>query len=160
MVPVDGSGQPEPLLVNDRVMEGKLGATVSPDGRWLAYHSTITETNEVWVKAFPDGAPVRVSEGGKFPVWSRDGTELYYRNEDKMMVVRGIGSGAEFTFERRDELFTGDYWAEDQSPSYDVAEDGRFVMIRVETAQQNSRSVNVIVNWFEELKQRVPTGGG
>ena len=98
MAPIDGEREPQ-VLVQTEYDDGRRGATVSPNGRWLAYHSNIAGTDEVWAKEYPDGAPVRVSpNGGRYPVWSRDGKELYYHNGDKMMAV-AVGAGPQLSFE-------------------------------------------------------------
>ena len=76
-----------------------MGAAISPDGRWLAYQSTTAGADEVWLKEYPDGAPKRVStNGGRFPVWSRDGRELYYLNADKMMAVAISAAPGQLSF--------------------------------------------------------------
>ena len=64
--------------------EGIWGATLSPDGRWIAYTSNQTGQVEIWVRPYPGpGAPVRVSpSGGTEPVWARNGRELYYLEGD------------------------------------------------------------------------------
>ena len=74
------------------------------------------------------------------------------------MMAVAVGPGPdELTFEAPMELFAGDYTYGYlfQGPSYDVHPDGRFLMIERDVA---SSSIRVILNWFEELKERVPTG--
>jgi Tol biopolymer transport system component len=57
----------------------EFDAALSPNGRWLAYTSTRTGRNEIWVQGYPEGVPVRVSPGGGYePHWSADGTELFF----------------------------------------------------------------------------------
>lgn len=64
-------------------------ATISPDGRWLAYASNDTNRFEVYVQAVPNpGAKIQIStDGGTEPIWAKSGLELFYRNGDKMMSV-------------------------------------------------------------------------
>ena len=139
----------------------ELHATISPDGRWFAYTSDESGRPEVYVRSFPDlGGKWQVSaEGGGEPVWSRDGKELFYRSGDKMMAAR-IATEPELAAERPVVLFEGAYELSGGgvTSNYDVAPDGRFVMIR---SDQDSRSteqqINVVLNWFEELTARVPT---
>jgi len=56
-------------------------ATVSPDGKWLAYFSDATGGNEVFVRAFPDnGGRWQISNNGMFPKWSANGRDLLYQS--------------------------------------------------------------------------------
>ena len=124
----------------------------------MAFVSDINGTDEVWVTPYPSGTPERVSFGsGRFPVWAHDGSELYYLSDDAMMRVAFNAEGF-----AEDVLFTlsGRFSVGGQAPPYDVASDGRFVMIEVDpTVVHPAPHVNVVLNWFEELKQRVPAGG-
>ena len=88
-------------------------------------------------------------------MWASDGRELFYRNGERMMAV-DIAMEPEFTPMKPKALFVGAYKkGQVYFRGYDVAPDGRFVMIkRAEATTQ----VNVIFNWVEELKRRVPTG--
>jgi serine/threonine-protein kinase len=129
-------------------------AALSPNGRWLAYVSVVTGAPEIWVQAFPDsGAPIRVSPNGGFdPVWGPEGRELFYLEDDKMMAVR-VETDPEFRFQPPEVLFEGGYFV-DRGPNYDVGPDGRFLMIKDES---EATPINVVLNWFEELKRLVPT---
>ena len=102
---------------------------VSPDGAWIAYRSDESGRNEVYVDRFPDlGDRVQVSTGGTSPLWSPDGTELYYRAGPAMIAVP-VETGASFTAGRPETLFEGPY-LDDLARNYDLAPDGRFLMIR------------------------------
>ena len=99
------------------------------------------------------------AEGGGEPVWSRDGKELFYRSGDKMMAAR-IATEPELAADRPVVLFEGAYEASlgGVATNYDVAPDGRFVMIRREQdSRPTEQQINVVLNWFEELTARVPT---
>jgi hypothetical protein len=138
--------------------DGFGGATVSPDGRWLAYVSQQSGQAEVWVRPYPgSGTPVRVSSsGGIEPVWSRRGYELYYFEGRRLMAVPVV-KGSTFTFKRPTFLFESHYVVFGQPPSYDVAEDGRFLMIKAAASQsRTSPQVVVVLNWADELRRRVP----
>ena len=138
--PTDG---PQPLdvrmmtLDDDRTVWPLLGSAfnesnpaVSPDGAWIAYRSDESGRNEVYVERFPDlGDRVRIStDGGTAPLWSHDGTELYYRAGRAMMTVP-VETGASFTAGRPELLFEGPY-LDDLARNYDLAPDGRFLMIK------------------------------
>jgi eukaryotic-like serine/threonine-protein kinase len=147
-------------LVVTRAAE--FDASLSPNRRWLAYTSDRTARREIWVKRYPDGVPVRISpDGGYEPVWSRDGQELFYLQGQAMMAV-AVETEAEFSFDAAVELFSGAYFgAEDRlTRSYDVAPDGRFLMIQEpgsSSGEAGSASIVVVENWLEELKRLVPT---
>jgi len=134
----------------------------SPDGRWLAYISDESGRVEVYVQPYPGpGGKWQIStEGGTEPVWNPNGRELFYRNGDKMMAV-DILTQPGFTASTPRMLFEGRY---EQPPvplhNFDVSPDGqRFLMLKpVEQAQAAPTQINVVLNWFEELKRRVPVG--
>jgi Tol biopolymer transport system component/predicted Ser/Thr protein kinase len=134
----------------------------SPDGRWLAYVSDESGHYEIYVKPFPGPGGTRQisTEGGTEPVWNRNGRELFYRNGDKMMAV-DISSESGFSAGTPRMLFEGAYLPTPlTTPNYDVSADGqRFLMLKpVEESQAAPTQINVVLNWTEELKQKVPTG--
>jgi eukaryotic-like serine/threonine-protein kinase len=134
----------------------------SPDGRWLTYVSDESGRFEIYVQPYPGpGGKWQIStEGGTEPVWNHNGRELFYRSGDKMMAVDittqpGFGAG------KPRMLFEGRYVRTAATiPTYDVSPDGqRFLMLKpTEQAQAATTQINVVLNWFQELKQKVPTG--
>jgi len=139
----------------------------SPDGRWLAYVSNESGRFEIYVQPYPGpGGKSQIStEGGTEPVWNRNGRELFYRNGDKMMAV-DIATHASLVAGKPRMLFEGPYLPRTNlpalatMPNYDVSPDGqRFLMVKPsESAETAPTQINVVLNWFEELKQKVPTG--
>ena len=129
-------------------------ARFSPDGRWLAYVSDETGRPEVYVEPFPArGARWQISnEGGTLPVWERHGRELYYRNGGKLMAV-SLQTQAIFVAATPRLLFAGSYL----EGSVDIAPDGRFIMIEPGPSEAAATHIDLVQNWSEELKQRVPT---
>jgi Tol biopolymer transport system component len=135
---------------------------LSPDGRWLAYVSNRTGQNEVWVQRYPEGVPVRVSSAGGYePLWSLDGRELFFRDGAAMMAV-AVETGDEFSFAAPRVLFSGPYVqrAVPTSRGYDVAPDGRFLMIlpSEENRAAAPASIVVVQNFGEEIRQRAGSG--
>jgi len=133
----------------------------SPDGKWLAYVSNELGRNQVYVRPYP-GPDIKFlvseeTEGGGEPVWSPDGRELFYRTGDKMMVV-SIETEPTFRAGRPDVLFEGSYRSTPIPAGqqyYDITPDGqKFLMIK---RDQAPAQINVVLNWFEELKRLVPT---
>jgi eukaryotic-like serine/threonine-protein kinase len=134
----------------------------SPDGRWLAYISDESGRYEIYVQSYPGpGGKWQIStEGGTEPAWNGNGRELFYRNGDKMMAV-DIATQPGFAAGTPRMLFEGRYErAPFPSTNYDVSPDGqRFLMLKPsESAEAAPTQINVVLNWFEELKQKVPTG--
>jgi serine/threonine protein kinase len=152
-IPLHDKENVQPILRTVSV-EGITGAALSPDGRWLAYTSNVTGRLEVWVQPYLGrGDPVRVSpNGGADPVWANSGRELFYLEGRTMMAVVPVGAGPTFDFKGPTPLFTSMYLHPQGSPlSYDVAADGRFLMLkRVDTAT-GPAPINVVLNWATGL---------
>ncbi len=152
---LDQSGEPIPL---DDTSFQQGSPKFSPNGRWLAYCTNESGRPEVYVKEFPNGAKIQISnDGGNDPVWRRDGRELFYRNGDRMIAVP-VSAGDRFDAGRPRELWRGPYshgmssscGAPGLSSSnYDVSPDGqRFLMIQDEDVDKTSSSSLVVVLGF------------
>jgi eukaryotic-like serine/threonine-protein kinase len=132
----------------------------SPDGRWLAYASDESGRYEIYVQPYPGpGGKWQISsEGGAEPRWVRNG-EIFYRNGDKMMAVE-TALKPSFSAGKPKILFEGRYVPTLATmPNYDVTPDGkRFLMVKPSEQDASVTQINVVLNWFEELKQKVPTG--
>ena len=155
---IDTETEAEALL--DRpYTDGEAGVALSPDGTRLAFVSNINGPDDVWVMSYPSGTPERVSAGGGiYPVWSRDGSELFFVTEAEMKSVAFDATG--FEPERTVFQLGARFTRGRQAPNYDVAADGRFLMIERDPGEiMVEQHVNIVHNWFEELKRRVPTGG-
>jgi eukaryotic-like serine/threonine-protein kinase len=149
----------QPLL---RTPFNESAPRFSPDGRWLAYVSDESGRYEIYVQPYPGpGGKWQIStESGTEPVWNPNGRELFYRSGDKMMAVE-IATQPSFAAGKPRMLFEGQYVPTPVTyPNYDVSPDGqRFLMLKTaEQAQAAPTQINVVLNWFEELKQKVPTG--
>ena len=151
---LDGSMQPQPL---DDTRFAQGSPKFSPDGRWLAYCTNESGRPQVYVKGFPTGAKIQISnEGGNDPVWRRDGRELFYRNGDRMMAVPVTAGDA--SSRSATGIVAGPY-SQGMSSScgapgltssnYDVTPDGqRFLMIQDEDVDKTSSSTVVVVVGF------------
>ncbi len=138
----------------------------SPDGRWLAYSSNESGNYQVYVRAFPaQGGKWLISNaGGLFPVWSHNGRELFFRSsENRIMVASYIVKGDSFVADQPR------VWSEKRlapvgfAQTFDVAPDGKriAVLMPVETpeAQQAQNHVVFLINFFDELRRKVPLSG-
>jgi serine/threonine-protein kinase len=128
----------------------------SPDGRWLAYVSDESGQDEVYVQPYPGPGARRMisAKGGQAPLWSADGREIFYQGGagERMMAVSFADEPRLRVGEPR-LLFAGSYQSHDLVREFDVAPDGqRFLMIE----RPEARSVNLVLNWLDELKRLVP----
>jgi serine/threonine-protein kinase len=152
MLPLEGDRVPMPFIVSPF---NEQSPSFSPDGRWLAYVSDESGRDEVYVQPYPGpGRKVPIStDGGRQPVWCADGGELYYRSADRMIVVP-IETQPTLEVGTPQVLFEGRYLA-GPSADYDVSPDcQKFVMIS--PVEGTMTQLNVVLNWFEELKRVVP----
>jgi serine/threonine protein kinase len=135
-------------------------AALSADGEWLAYVSDESGRREVYVARFPEMTErTAISvDGGSEPVWNPRGGELFFRKGDRMMVVE-FSSGPRPRAGKSRVLFEGRYVpGSPYGRNYDIAPDGQsFVMITSNEIFSPPSQVHVILNWFEELEQLVPT---
>ena len=158
VLPMEGNSKPQVFL---RTPLSESSPSFSPDGRWIAYVSNESGREEVYVQPYPGpGGRSQIStEGGIEAVWASNGRELFYRNGDKMMAVE-ITTQPTFTAGSPRLLFEGSYsFSANNSTSYDVSLDGqRFLMVQSVEPEQAPTQINVVLNWFEELKRRVPSG--
>ena len=141
---------------------------LSPDGRWMAYTSIESGQNEVWVSQYPEinKGPWRVDNGGgNSPLWSPDGRELFYRNEeDEVMEVPIETSASGFSHGTPKSLFKGHYVRSELSEgnydrlhTWDISLDGqRFLMMKEDNASASGgpQNINVILNFFEYVRQK------
>lgn len=161
------AGKPELFL---RTPFDERGPAFSPDGRWIAYTSGQSGGFEVYVRPFPGGAPSGSGKwqistaGGAHPIWSRNGRELFYETLDNRIMVStytakadSFGADKPLSWSNTQimELFGTGIWNLDLSP------DGkRFAVIARPEAtaeQKGSVHVSVLLNFFDELRRRVPT---
>jgi Tol biopolymer transport system component len=152
-------GKPQPFVQTPSM---EAAPRFSPDGHFLAYASNESGRVEIYVRPYPGpGGKWQIStEGGTEPAWNPKGRELFYRSGKKMMVVDVTTQGT-FSVGKAKVLFEGPYVPSPlSSTDYDVSPDGqRFLMLKYnEEAQAAPVQINVVLNWFEELKQKVPTG--
>jgi serine/threonine-protein kinase len=149
----------------------EVGATFSPDGRWLAY--TVGDgpaiEYEIWAQPFPPtGERRRISqEYGVMPTWSQDGEELFYRPISQTPGMRqtlrsiSVSTTPSFTFSTEQPVSIGDFLSFSFYRSFDITADRQSVLVVLSAEQTGGDEapqpqLHVVLNWFEELKERVP----
>jgi serine/threonine protein kinase len=165
MVALDGSRRVQTLVhtpADDR------NAVVSPDGRWLAYDSNFSGQFQVYVRPFPNvdaGQWVVSTAGGAWPLWSKNGRELFYvtASGDALMSVP-VEPGAIWKAGAPTRVLKGRYFPQAGEfglayRPYDASPDGkRFLVAEVVPGQQPAApGIVVVLNWLDEMKRRVPT---
>ncbi len=176
--PVDEE-QSEDILIASR--EGKVEPFLqtrfneawpefSPNGRWMVYASDESGDYKVYVRPYPGpGSSHQIStRGGSRPAWSRDGGEIFYRSGPRngFYSVKIDVDGERLRPGLPVKLFEGPYSAGRPLRFYDVAPDGRFLLIKKpdEAARAAAieeffpTSIRLVQNWFQELERLAPTG--
>ena len=162
MLTLDKDHPVQPLV--DAPLVDRNGV-ISPDGRWLTYESNDSGRLEIFVRPFPDvneGRTQVSTAGGTEPRWARNGQELFYLAPDGALMSVPVERGPTWRSGAPIKLFDGPYARRNELTNvqtYDVAPDGkRFLMIKEATgSDQTPPTIEVVQNWFEELKRLVPT---
>ena len=148
----------------------EFGSAFSPDGQWLTYTSSdgvsTPDNFHLYAEPFPQtGERRRIGESrGAYGVWAQDGTELIYRrsaaNSNRSLFGIRVSTDPSFNFTTEQELFAG-VAVVPANRNFDVLPDGeRFVVVLPADQPNNPEGpqprLHVVLNWFEELKERVP----
>jgi Tol biopolymer transport system component len=157
------AGKPELFL---RTPFHEVSPAVSPDGRWIAYASDESGRIEVYVRPFPGpGGKWQISNaGGNVPIWSRNSRELFFENPDNRIMVTD--------YELKNESFVvgkSRLWSDRQlhgvsgTSHYDLAPDGKrfaiFPNLNAPAEEKGSVHMTFLLNFFDELRRRVPASG-
>ena len=166
MLSMEGDHARKPLLQSEY---SQAQPTISPDGRWMAYSSNestgVALKGDVYVRPFPEvnkGKWQVSTGGGSSPLWSPDGRELFYLSNENDLMVVSVKTEPSFSLGTPKILFRSANLGLTSSSGtpYDIYPDGkRFLMIKPPGAPpltEGPRKINIVLNWFEELKQRVP----
>jgi eukaryotic-like serine/threonine-protein kinase len=150
-IPIGGDHKPR-LLVGGPY-DQNAGA-ISPDGRWVSYRSNESGKDEVYVQSLRDATmKVQVSrEGGGNPRWARTGRDLYFRQDGRMFAAP-IDSGPVLRVGKPLLLFEDKtHWSD-----YLIPPDGQRFLVTRDAEQRSAAAnhVNVVLNWFEDLEQRM-----
>jgi serine/threonine-protein kinase len=113
---------------------------------------------EIYVAPFPGPGPRhQVSiDGGVEPLWSRNGRELFYQHADRLMGV-GVTLGAAFSASAPHVVHEGRFLRSQTGPTgWSITPDGsRFLRIQQVEPERAITRIDLVLNWFEELKAKV-----
>jgi dipeptidyl aminopeptidase/acylaminoacyl peptidase len=163
-IPTDGSGEPVEYLATEFL---ERFPAISPDGKWMAYMSDESGREEVYVRPFPAaGGKWQVSDnGGDWPAWSPDGSEIIYRNADGLMSAAVTTENGSFRAGRPQPLagmgfskgvvgiaISGSIFAD-----YEIARDGQsFIILQGGEGQSRQNHVTLVTGWFDTLENTLP----
>ncbi|HYL36063.1 MAG TPA: protein kinase [Bryobacteraceae bacterium] len=156
------AGKPEVFLQTPAV---EHYPALSPDGRWLAYSSDESGTRQIYVRAFPDkGGKWQISNsGGVYPMWLRG--DLFFESPDQHIMAAAYSVKGDSFVPGKPRL-----WCEKpiggtagSNKNLDLAPDGkRIVALMPATepkgAQEAQNHVVFLMNFFDELRRKVPAG--
>lgn len=160
-------GNPAGARVIVQTPRSVWGGAVSPDGRLLAYVSDESGRPEVWIQGWgnpglkrqvsPESAIGGSSAGEAAPVWAPGGGELLYRSGTQIVGVR-VAIEPALMLGRPRVVFDGIAAGPTQlSPNYDLFPDGqRVVLVRAADDASKVSTLNIALNWFDELRRRAP----
>jgi Tol biopolymer transport system component len=138
------------------------GGRLSPDGLWLAYHSNRSGRPEIYVQPYPEVNAGRwqVSvAGGRWPLWARDGRELFFLAPDgSLMGSRVRAAGTSWSTGPPVKLLEPGYWSLGRLPgrNFDVSPDGKRFLVVTAPKDASPPELIVVQHWDQELRARVP----
>ncbi len=165
---MEGDHALKPLLQHEEYE--KVAPQISPDGQWMSYDSTESGQNEVYVRPFPDvdkGKWQVSTSGGGASLWSPKGRELFYLSNENYVMAPAVETESTFSFGTPRVLFksryagAGPFSGRATGIPWDISPDGRHFLMMKEVGNTPSgstgpRKINIVLNWLEGLKQRVP----
>ncbi|MDP9264491.1 MAG: hypothetical protein M3O85_09255, partial [Acidobacteriota bacterium] len=150
LLPLEGKHTPQPFLASP---SAERGGHFSPDGQWVAYSSDETGRPEIYLRPFSSPNPkLRVTQdGGTWPVWRRDGKELFYLSLDKRVMSVSVQLGPAPKAGPPQALFPTDK----DTADFAVSADGRrFLLTQPAGTSQATLPIRVVVNWTAELQNK------
>lgn len=154
-------GTPEPFLRTESI---ETYPSFSPDGRWLAYISSESGTQELYVRRFLNsGTKVRVSDaGGLLPIWSPNGRELFYRTPDQRVMVAEYAVTDGWFVVSKSKVWSDQRLGDTGVlPNFDLSPNGKHILALMPAAkpqdQQAPNHVTFVLNFIGEVRRQVST---
>ncbi len=152
VLPLEGDRKP---FVYFQTPQEDSSASFSPDGKFVAYHSSESGRDEVYVQTFPASAskwPVSTN-GGSNPRWRPDGKELFYIQTDGKVMSVEIKSGSSFEPGIPKPLFDISAARTQRSLDYAVSRDGQRLLFLSRLTETGLSPLAVVVNWTANFKR-------
>jgi eukaryotic-like serine/threonine-protein kinase len=140
-------GEPVPFA---KTNFDELSPALSPDGRYLAYESNESGRYEVYLQPFPRGGRKEKAstQGGRQPRWRGDGKELFYVENNSLLVAVSVILSPEISVGGRQELFREPNLV-GRGHTYEVAPDGqRFVVAKTLDDSGQIEGFRIVQNWL------------
>ncbi|HEU5163821.1 MAG TPA: hypothetical protein VFV54_11780, partial [Thermoanaerobaculia bacterium] len=151
----DGRGGPKPILASKFY---ESGASLSPDGKWIAYTSNESGKHEVFLQAFPGpGGKTQVSVGGgNAAEWSHSGREIFYISGENLMVA-SVETTPRLRVSRPRRVFEKEMPGYRLDKGFEISpDDRRLLLVKSDPARQLAHQMILVLHWDDELRRRVP----
>ena len=152
------SGSCTPILATE---DDERNAVFSPNDSWIAFSSEKTGVSEIYVSPVDDpNVQIQVSnEGGSSPIWSIDGSSIYYYKRGSIMAVRfdGTTGEAEDPYQHFESEWFPNYYIFGDVGRFQLHPDGnQFLLFEEEVPEEGTEAeIAVEVNWFDELRREL-----
>jgi len=153
-------GKAEPFL---RTPAYELVPRFSPDGRWIAYRSTESGSNEIYVRPFPasSGGKWQISSGGGlYAFWSKDGRQLFYETQDNRIMVMDYTVDGDAFLPGKPRLWSDKQIFYTGTSNMDMSPDGKrfavFTLPQATAGEKSSVHITMLENFFDEVKRKIP----
>ncbi len=160
LVPTDGEGEPRPLETGARATSSPA---FSPDGAWIAYISDRSGRGEAYVRRLEggDGEWVVTRDGANDLFWGRDGRAIYVQDERDRLLVAAVRTSPDVEIGPLQVVADGEALGAvrlgDSGPLFDLAPDGKqLAFIRKGEDERTAGRIDLVLNWFTELRQKAP----
>ncbi|MEO7660276.1 MAG: protein kinase, partial [Pyrinomonadaceae bacterium] len=149
---VEGERQSRPYLQTAPFHQ--YDGQISPDGKWVAYVSEESGRPEIFVQSFPEPGQKRQisTAGGNFPLWRRDGREIFYLSIDEKVMAVDVKTTGTFESGIPQALFQANLKSM-SGYGYAASADGQRFLVNTRTSLPGGPSLIVVLNWATGLKK-------
>jgi eukaryotic-like serine/threonine-protein kinase len=152
VLPLFGDRKPFPIVQSSFT---KSGAALSPDGKWLAYHTNESGRNEVYITAFPGGGAKwqASTTGGVDAHWRKDSKELFFLDPSDNMVAVDVNGANNAPNLGTPHILFQSTAVQRQNGPYDVTADGKKFLINTGNLKEGLDPLTLVQNWPADLKK-------